>query len=192
MASTPKLPLAALAAFALPCDATAQQLSAHVSTSITIAVRPTLTIRGITPARIQVDSAGHVNSSAIVHVESNLAYRLSVRIAPAANRSARVLVRRADGAFQHLVTGESITTAVSRSRGPQSHEVVCRIATPESDGCPLVYELSAEHADVLIRTMAVDSGLRAADTNHNGLRTADYGLKPARDATSCDASVPRV
>jgi hypothetical protein len=152
------LRLTALALLSWPSLADAQQSAGQVTVPIRIAVRPVLAIRGVVPAPTRTEAALRRESATIVHVESNLPYRLTVRLAtPATPGSTRVLVQRADGAFEQLVGGAALTTAVGRA-GQRSHEVVCRVETdgsdPAADRCPLTYELSAEHHDSLIRSIA--------------------------------------
>ena len=134
------------------------QTAAELTVPIRIVVPPTLAIRSVVPAppRVRGESADAITTTAIVNVESNLPYRLSVRLAPGA-ADARVLVRGSDGAFQSLARGEAIVAISNGTPGHQAHEITCRVAATTPDGCALVYELSAEYHDMLIRTTAVQA-----------------------------------
>ena len=155
MPSTKHLRAALMIALAAPASLDAQQ-SANVSVPITITVRPTLAIRSVLQTSTRIASGAEVTSSTVVNVESNLPYRLTVRLAPTAGNSvARVLVRSADGAFEPLLPGTSIATAVSRTGGQRGHEVMCRVEYSQADPCALIYELSAEHDDMLVRSTAM-------------------------------------
>jgi hypothetical protein len=151
MASISQLRAALLLTLTAPAALDAQQRSAHVSVPITITVRPTLAIRSVVPA----PTGDQLTSTAIVNVDSNLPYRLSVRLAPTAANVAHVLVRGADGGFEPLLRGASITTVVSPAPGQRGHEVACRVEPAVADRCVLIYELSAEHDDVLVRSTAI-------------------------------------
>ena len=161
--------LLALITLASPMAIGAQQLAAASSVPITLTVRPTLVIRSLAPAPARVTPSGDLTSSTLVSVESNLPYRLAVRLAPSAvHEGSRVLVRSADGRFEPLVHGASVTTAVSRAGGERGHEVVCRVESSATESCALVYELTAEHHDILLRSSATDHGIRSADP-HRGV-----------------------
>ncbi len=134
-----------------PTSSGAQQHAAEISTSVTVRIRPTVTIRDVVPGTARVEAAGKLASTAVVNVLSNLPYRLAVRLAaPISDTRVRVLVRNQSGAFEPLAPGESITTAASRWGAETSHEVACRLeaSSPELlDGarCDLVYELSGDY-----------------------------------------------
>jgi hypothetical protein len=151
-----------------PVPAKAQQPSAQTSVAISIRVQPTLAIHGVLAGVARLDG-GRLTATSIVNVESNLAYRVAVRLAPAApTRAARVLVRNATGAFEPLAPGASVIAVASRTPGRHAHEVLCRVEAATADPldaapCPLVYELSAEHHDSLLSTTAIpDTKLREA------------------------------
>ena len=156
--------LRAAIAFSLlvPVSARAQQLSAHTTVPITITVRPSIAIQSVRPALARVDSPTRLTSASVVGIESNLPYRVAVRLAPThgmggRDDGVRVLVQRADGGFEPLQHGASVTTVVSRTHGQRAHEVVCRVeaSAPEmldAGRCTLIFELSAEHHDSLLRT----------------------------------------
>lgn len=155
------MPLLALAAAPMMLGA---QHSADVAVPIRLVIPPTLVIRSVVVGAARTTSSDATVATAIVNVESNLPYRLSVRLAEAP-MDARVLLRGADGTFEPLDRGASLV-AVARGRpGHQSHEIVCRVEGPAPNGCALVYELSAEYHDTLIRasaTLPVAFGLRPA------------------------------
>jgi hypothetical protein len=131
----------------------AQQMSAEVTVPIRVVVQPMLAIRSVVPARARTESGEEIGSGAIVNVESNLPYRLSVRLAPTAT-AMRVFVRSANGRFDPLVHGASIVVVARGAPGQHVHEISCRVESPAMDGCALIYELSAEYHDVLIRSTA--------------------------------------
>jgi hypothetical protein len=154
--------LLALVTIGTPVAVGAQQLAAQISVPVAVTVRPTLAIRSVMPRPARVEPAHDLTSSTVVNVEANLPYRLAVRLAPlGGNGHGRVLVRSADGRFEPLVHGASVTTAVSRAGGERGHEVVCRVESSATESCTLVYELTAEHHDTLLRSSATDHGLRA-------------------------------
>jgi hypothetical protein len=148
----------------------AQQLSADVTVPIRIVVQPVLAIRSVAPARVRMESRDEIESAAIVTIESNLPYRLTVRLAPTATANdARVFVRSGNGTFQPLDRGSSIAAVGRGIPGQHAHEIACRVESPASDGCALIYELSAEYHDTLIRssaTFCAACGLRTADAHH--------------------------
>ena len=133
----------------------AQQMSADLSVPIRIVVQPVLAIRSVVPARAWTESGEAITSTSIVSVESNLPYRLTVRLAPTATANdARVLVGSINGTFQPLGRGASIAAVLRGTPGQHAHEISCRVESPATDGCALVYELSAEYHDMLIRSTA--------------------------------------
>ena len=145
------LPLLASAAAFSTLDA--QQMSADVTVPIRIVVQPVLAIRSVVPARTRTESGAEIAS--IVNVESNLPYRLTVRLAPTATANdARVFVRGVNGTFEPLGRGVSIAAVARGTPGQHAHEISCRVESPATDGCALIYELSAEYHDVLIRSTA--------------------------------------
>jgi hypothetical protein len=157
------LQLGVFALLAWPAVADAQQSSSQVGVPIRIVVQPVLAIRSVVAGPVRIDASNGVQSAAHVHVESNLPYRLTVRRAAPADRGA-VLVRHADGTFEQLTSGASVT-AVSPA-GQRTHEIVCRVegdaAEPNVDRCALIYEVSAEFHDMLIRSAATGPSLRPA------------------------------
>lgn len=146
------LPLLASAAAFTTLDA--QQPSAEVTVPIRIVVQPVLAIRSVVLARAQTESGEEITSTSIVSVESNLPYRLTVRLAPTATANdAPVLVRGVNGTFEPLGRGASIAAARG-TPGQHAHEISCRVESSTTDGCALIYELSAEYHDMLIRSTA--------------------------------------
>jgi hypothetical protein len=145
----------------------AQRLPAEVAVPIRIVVQPVLAIHSVVPTRVPTESREAISSATIVNVESNLPYRLTVRLAAtAATNDARVFVRSADGTFQPLGRGASIAAVARGTPGQHAHEITCRVESSSSDGCALAYELSAEYHDVLIRSTASlcpDCGLWTAE-----------------------------
>jgi hypothetical protein len=142
----------------LPLPLAAQQPSAQTSVAITVRVQPTLAIRGVVTAAARLESVDRLAATSLVDVESNMPYRVSVRLASTAT-GGRVLVRNASGAFEALGPGASVTTVVSRAPGRRTHEVLCRLEGTDAEAqdvtaCALVYDLSAEHHDSLLRTTA--------------------------------------
>jgi hypothetical protein len=143
--ATFSLPLLALNI--LPSSLGGQQLSAHATVQVRVTVQPVVAIR-----RVVTTTASH--TGAIIDVESNLPYRLIVRLAPSTMaENARVLVRGVNGIFESLETNGSVTAAVA-TPGQRRHEVFCRVETPAMARCALIYELSAEYHDSLIRSSA--------------------------------------
>ena len=145
----------ALATIAAPLQA--QQPSAQTSVAISVRVQPTLAIHGV--------SGRPGERSSVIDVESNMPYRVSVRRAAAQLPSdARVLVRNAAGSFELLPAGASVTAVVSQTPGRRTHEILCRVETAtgvsDAEPCALVYDLSAEYHDSLLRTTATDYGRR--------------------------------
>ena len=141
---------------AVPVEA--QQPAAQTSVAISVRVQPTLGIHGVVAGVTRLE-AGRLTATSIVNVESNLPYRVSVRLASPPD-GARVLVRGATGVFEPLAPGASVTTVVSRTPGRRGHDVLCRVETTtlapvDGAACGLVYELSAEHHDSLLRTTAL-------------------------------------
>ncbi len=147
----------------------AQEMSAEVTVPIRVVVQPVLSIRSVVPARARTESGEETRSAAIVNIETNLPYRLTVRLAPTATATdARVFVRSANGRFEPLGQGVSIAVVARGTPGHHAHEISCRVESPATDGCALIYELSAEHHDTLMRSTASacpDCGLRAADAH---------------------------
>ena len=171
------------------------QQSAELTVPIRIVVPPVLAIRGIAPAAVQVASRDGVSATSIVTVESNLPYRLSVRRVETASDS-HIFVRGSDGAFQQLAGGASLVAVARGMPGQQTHEVTCRVESSSPDGCALVYELSAEYHDMLIRTTATLSptfGLRPAAKNPQDAYTGAATLPFESNAESGmrTRSVPR-
>ena len=145
------LPVLASAAALSTLDA--QQTSAEVTVPIRIVVQPVLAIRSVVPARARTES-GEIASSSIVNVESNLPYRLTVRLAATATNAARVFVRSTNGTFEPLDRGASIAAVPRGTPGQHAHEISCRVEPPAAEGCALIYELSAEYHETLIRSTA--------------------------------------
>lgn len=147
----------------------AQQMSAEVTVPIRIVVQPVLAIRSVVPVRARTESGDEMGLAAIVNVETNLPYRLTVRLAPTATAiDARVFVRSGNGKLEPLGHGASIAVVARGMPGQHAHEISCRVESPATDGCALIYELSAEHHDTLMRSTASacpDCGLRAADAH---------------------------
>lgn len=141
-------------AVALSTRTDAQQLSATVSVPISITVRPAASIRSIDPRTPRVDASGFVVASAMVHVESNLPYRLTVRRATDADPAARIEIRRPDGSYLPLGDGAAVHTIAGAPPGDRVHEITCRVGARDDDstGCALVYELTANTGEGLIRT----------------------------------------
>jgi hypothetical protein len=164
-----------MASIAPSATADAQQPSAQASVAITVRVQPVLAIRGVAVAPSRAaEPRERVEAVSVVDVESNLPYRVAVRLAPAA-RGARVFVRSASGAFEPLGPNGSVVVAASRIPGRHAHEVRCRADAMPADAldagrCALVYELSAEYHDSLLRTTAAPAApvtpatLAAAET----------------------------
>jgi hypothetical protein len=151
--ATHALPL--LASAVAVSTAGAQQLSADVTVPIRIVVQPVLAIRSVSPMPVRTESRDEMGSAAIVTIETNLPYRLTVRLAPTATATdARVFVRSGNGTFQPLDRGSSIAVVDRGTPGQHPHEIACRVESPTSDGCALIYELSAEYHDTLIRSTA--------------------------------------
>ena len=184
---TPRFVASLLVSLIATTPTYAQHVSAQTSLTITVTVAPSIAIRSVAPGAPRHD-AGGLTTPAMVQVESNLPYRLAVRLAPeqgarGAGNATRILVRNAAGRFEPLVAGSSVTTVVSRGAGRRSHEVLCRVEAPASEPldagrCALVYELAAEHNDALLRTSATDYGLRTADAI---LREAPAPAEASRD-----------
>jgi hypothetical protein len=143
------------------------QQSAEASLPIRIVVPPVLAIRGIAPAAVQQDSRDGISATSIVTIESNLPYRLSVRRTETAT-DARVFVRGPNGGFQPLDRGASLVAVARGTAGQQAYEITCRMESSSPDGCTLVYELSAEYHDMLIRTTAT---LPSKSNAESGTRT---------------------
>ncbi len=147
----------------------AQQMSAEVTVPIRIVVQPVLAIRSVVPVRARTESGDEMGLAAIVNVETNLPYRLTVRLAPTATAiDARVFVRSGNGKLEPLGHGASIAVVARGMPGQHAHEISCRVESPAMDGCALIYELSAEYHDTLIRSTATFHaayGLRLA-TQH--------------------------
>lgn len=170
-----RLALALAMVLFAPMAAHAQQLSAEATVAVTVRVRPSISIRAVTPAPTRGDSETGMTVPTVVAVESNLPYRVAVRLAPTEalrerSNAARVLVRAADGTFEELRAGGAVTAVVSAVPGRREHEVVCRLETSAAEvldagRCALVYELSAEYHDTLLRSTATltDHGLRSTD-----------------------------
>jgi hypothetical protein len=184
IAITSSIMTSAIASVATPATADAQQHSAQTSVAITVRVQPLLAIRGVAVAAARASESGQrADAVSVVDVESNLPYRLAVRLAPAAAAGGgRVFVRAASGGFEPVGPDASIVVAASRTPGRRTHDVRCRVeAMPaearDADRCALVYELSAEHHDSLLRTTAtVNDGLRTADTNRREATRGPRGL----------------
>lgn len=143
------------------------QQSAEVTVPIRVVVPPVLAIRGVAAAAVQQQSSDGISATSIVTVESNLPYRLSVRRTVTAT-DARVFVRGPSGGFQPLDPGASLVAVARGTPGHQAHEITCRMESSSPDGCALVYELSAEYHDMLIRTTAT---LPSKSNAESGTRT---------------------
>ena len=160
------LPVLASAAAFPTLDA--QQMSAEVTVPIRVVVQPVLAIRSVVPAPERTAS-GEIASSSIVNVETNLPYRLTVRLAATATANdARVFVRSTTGRFELLVRGASIAAVSRGTPGQHAHEISCRVEPPAAEGCALIYELSAEYHDTLIRSTAT---LPLTSNAEGGMRT---------------------
>ena len=124
-------------------------------------VLPRLQILAISPKEVQVDAAGVRQTVETIEVEGNLAYRVSVRLGNDgawSDPNSRILIRNAQGRYEELRAGGSVTVA-DAEHGRHQHEVVCRVeargAQPAADSrCDLEYEVQGGRGETFMRLSA--------------------------------------
>ena len=142
--------LTVLAVLALAC---ASSLEAQVGLSsgaarvaLIVRVAPLTSMPAVSPAR-EIQSQEEMTEGAVnLRYSVNSPYRLVVR-ATDSHPTSRVWVRAAEGEYQEVIAGSSVTvTRGAHSAGPQEREVRYRIESRRSLELPVRFEIVMDPA----------------------------------------------
>ncbi len=133
----------------VPCAAQ----SASVSGDARIAVPAIAVVRSISHPLERARSRDHLETTTEVVLDANTRYLVRARIAATPAPGSRVLVRDADGVYQPLTPGATVTVAAEQRRGHTTQTIGCRVESSDQRAldparCTLVYDFFTSEGDV--------------------------------------------